>query len=308
MEIYRYPGPWWVCSLALVCFLAIYPARASASPDTSAAITVTTSQGKKVEPGDAWTALAQADVVYLGETHSNPQDHQAQLTILQTLHQQRSRLAIGMEMFQRPYQNIVDRYLAGEITEAQLQELSQYRQRWGFPWELYAPILRFAKENHLPVLALNTPTEVTRKVARQGPESLTWVDRRFIPPLSSLDTGNGAYRARIQTVFEQIHQGRSHSSNFENFFLAQVLWDETMAEGISQFLQRQPGTQVVVLAGKGHIFYGDGIPSRVQRRWLQSHQRPLKQSLVLLNPPADLLESLGGGESRPVADYLWYGP
>ncbi|MBR8837653.1 MAG: ChaN family lipoprotein [Stigonema ocellatum SAG 48.90 = DSM 106950] len=211
--------------------------------------------------------LAKANVVYLGETHDSPEDHQNQLKIIQALYQTHPKIAIAMEMFQRPYQDVVNQYLAGKLTEQELLEKSEYKKRWGFPWENYAPILRFAKDKKLPVLALNTPSEITRKVARQGLESLTPSEKQFIPPLSEIRTDNKEYRQQMLTIFQQ-HRAVSHSNSadFERFFLAQVLWDETMAEGIANFVKAHPDDQVVVLAGLGHIIHGYGIPSRVARR------------------------------------------
>jgi uncharacterized iron-regulated protein len=243
--------------------------------------------------------LVKANVVYLGETHNSPEDHKAQLEILQALHQQNPKIAIAMEMFQRPFQDVLDQYLAGKITQAQLVEQSEYDKRWGFPWEYYAPILRLAKVNQLPVLALNTPTEVTRKVARSGLESLTTDERQYIPPFSEIRTDNADYRKMAQEVYEQHHQaGHGNSTSFERFFTAQVLWDETMAEKIAQFVKANPGYQVVVLAGKSHIVYGYGIPSRVARR-LNNNQ--LVQRSVLLGVSQ---EAQSAGE-KAIADYFW---
>ncbi|MBD0364184.1 MAG: ChaN family lipoprotein [Coleofasciculus sp. C3-bin4] len=243
--------------------------------------------------------LVKANVVYLGETHNSPEDHKAQLEILQALHQQNPKIAIAMEMFQRPFQDVLDQYLAGKITEAQFVEQSEYDKRWGFPWEYYAPILRLAKINQLPVLALNTPTELTRKVARSGLESLTTDERRYIPPFSEIRTDNADYRKMAQEVYEQHHQaGHGNSTSFERFFTAQVLWDETMAETIAQFVKANPGYQVVVLAGKSHIVYGYGIPSRVARR-LNNNQ--FVQRSVLLGVSQ---EAQSSGE-KAIADYFW---
>jgi len=246
--------------------------------------------------------LAQAQVVYLGETHDSLADHQAQLEILRQLHQQNPRLAIGLEMFQRPFQPVLDRYLAGEIDLDQVRRQTEYDRRWGFPWEYYAPILEFAQANDLPLIALNTPTEVTRKVAQQGLEQLSVEDLRYIPPLDQIRTDNAAYRALIRQAYESFHEGKGNSRDFERFFLAQVLWDETMADRVYQVLQKKPGYQVVVLAGQGHMLYGYGIPSRVARRW--SGAKPLIQRIVLLNPDASLQSPTGDA----IADYFWYSP
>ncbi|PSB35586.1 ChaN family lipoprotein [Stenomitos frigidus] len=241
--------------------------------------------------------LAQADVVYLGETHDRPADHQAQLEIIQALQQLRPELAIGMEMFQRPYQSVLNRYLAGALTEAELQTQSQYQNRWGYPWDFYAPILRFAQSHQLPVIALNTPTEITRKTARTGLKSLTLTERRFIPPPSAVVLGPQVYRDRLQKIYGA-HDG---SASLEQFFQAQVLWDETMAERIAQTLQQQPKRLVVVLVGQGHLLYGDGIPARVARRVQATRSRaPFTQISLLFNVEAPEIR-----RDRQIADYIW---
>ncbi|MGC1396457.1 MAG: ChaN family lipoprotein, partial [Coleofasciculaceae cyanobacterium] len=241
--------------------------------------------------------LFKANVVYLGETHDSLEDHKAQLQILQSLHQQNRKIAIAMEMFQRPYQNIIDQYLAGKITEAQLVEQTEYEQRWGFPWEYYAPILRFAKLHQLPVLALNTPNEVTRQVARNGLESLMPEQLKHIPPLTEIRTDNADYRKIALASYEQHSQaGQGNSTSFERFFTALVLWDETMAERIAQFVKDNPDYQVVVLAGKSHITYGYGIPSRVARRL----DDKLIQRSVLFAVPEN-----SSPNTIKAADYLW---
>ncbi len=253
---------------------------------------------KKVvdSPKEILPQLARADVVYLGETHDNPKDHQTQLEIIQEL-RRNSKIAIAMEMFQRPYQGVLDSYLAGQLSEQELLEQSEYKQRWGFPWEYYAPILRFAQEKQLPVLALNTPTEVTRQVTREGLASLTPKQRSFIPPFSEIRTDNTEYRQMMLRIFKQHQHGSHGSADFERFFLAQVLWDETMAEKIAQFLQANPDYQVVVLVGQGHIVYGYGIPSRVARRMQDKH---LVQRSVLLSPPEDVADT-----TKPIADFVF---
>jgi uncharacterized iron-regulated protein len=109
-----------------------------------------------------------ANVIYLGETHDQLADHQAQLKIVQALQREKPRMAITLEMFQRPYQFALDRYLSGTLSESELLTQTEYQKRWGFDWRFYAPIFRFAKAKSLPLLALNTPTEMTRKVARSG--------------------------------------------------------------------------------------------------------------------------------------------
>ncbi|PSB33994.1 ChaN family lipoprotein [Chlorogloea sp. CCALA 695] len=242
--------------------------------------------------------LALAKVVYLGETHDNAEDHRLQLEIVQQLYKKNSKLAISLEMFQRPYQGVVNDYLAGKIDEQELLDKTEYKQRWGYPWEYYAPIVQFAKAKKLPILALNTPTEITRLVAKNGLERLTPAQSKFIPPLAEIHTDNAEYRQLMLGIFQQ-HQAeaKGNSSGFEKFFQAQVLWDETMAEGIAEFIQANPGYQVVVLVGQGHIVYNYGIPSRVARRVKRLNQRS-----VLLS--TDLDEKTE--RNAPIADFIFW--
>jgi uncharacterized iron-regulated protein len=237
--------------------------------------------------------LKQTDIIYLAESHDDPAAHHAQLAIIQALHHNNRPVAIAMEMFQRPFQPVLDRYLAGDISEAQLREQSEYERRWGFDWEFYAPILRFAQSHNIPVIAANTPTEVSRQVSRNGLESLTEADRRYIPPPEEIRIEPPAYREYLQQIYTS-HAGHGNSLDVERFILAQVLWDETMADAIARFWLEHPDTQIVVLAGKGHILYDYGIPSRVARR-LENHDFTQK-SVWLGEFPTDV---------PPPADYAW---
>ena len=281
-----------LCALSLSIFLLCSSAAAASTTANPQPQQTYTNQ-------EILQQLVKAKVVYLGETHDSAEDHQAQLKIVREMQRQNRKIAIAMEMFQRPFQSAIDNYLAGKLTQEQLVEQTEYDRRWRFPWESYAPILQFAKENQLPVLALNTPSEVTRKVASQGLESLTAEEKKHIPPISEIRTDNAEYRQMLLEVYQQ-HQkaAQGNSTAFERFLQAQVLWDETRAEKIAEFVKANPDYQVVVLAGKGHIIYGYGIPSRVERRLGVGN---VKVRSVLFNsrenPPLSA--------DRPIADFVW---
>jgi uncharacterized iron-regulated protein len=247
--------------------------------------------------------LTKAQIIYLGEQHDRLADHQAQLAIIQHLHensqQTGGKIAIALEMFQKPYQQAINDYLAGKISETELIAKTEYETRWGYEWEYYAPILRYAKKFQIPVIALNVPTEITRKVARAGLDSLTEAEKKIIPPADQIKTDNEQYRQILLEVYKQHAENeQGHSANFQRFVLAQVLWDETMAEAIAQFHAKNSDHQIVVLAGAGHIIYNYGIPDRVQRRLGED----VKQKSVLFQPVND--QSLIN--DKEIADYIWW--
>ena len=60
-----------------------------------------------------------------------------------------------MEMFQQPFQRYLDEYVAGSIDEQTMLRATEYYRRWRMDFRHYAPILRYAREHGLPVIALN---------------------------------------------------------------------------------------------------------------------------------------------------------
>ena len=267
-------------------------------PTRAAPATTQSQKGFTPSQQQIITELQTANVVYLGETHDRESDRQQQLAIIQALLQHNPQLAIGMEMFQRPAQPLLDRYLAGTITAAELRQQSEFDTRWGYKWESYAPILEFAKAHRLPVIALNTPTEITRKAAKKGLESLTTSELQSIPPVAQIDRSNLEYRGMILASYQQ-HAGMVSiaSKSFDRFYTAQLLWDETMAERVANFVEQHPQHQTIVIAGSSHIIYGYGIPDRVKRRLANPK---ISQKTVLLS------YDINFNQSSP-ADFVWEG-
>lgn len=207
-------------------------------------------------------AIAGKRVVFVGESHDRYEDHLNQLAVIEGLHAQGHDLAIGMEFFQQPFQAQVDAFIAGEIDEPEFLRGTEYFDRWRYDYRLYRPILRFAREHRLPVIALNLEAELTSKVGKGGLEGLTPEERARIPEQMDLD--DPTYRERVMAVFE-MHPNEG-GQDFENFLLVQLLWDEGMADRAARYLAEHPEKTLVVLAGAGHVEYGQGIPKRLLRR------------------------------------------
>ena len=233
-------------------------------------------------------ALATKRVVFVGEVHDRLDHHINQLEIIEGLHARNDDLVIGMEFFQQPFQRYLDEYIAGTLDEREMLRKTEYYQRWRFDFRLYAPILRYAREQGIPLLALNIPAEITGKVARGGLSSLSESERAQIP--ADLDRTDAAYRERLKAVFDQHPRGTAAS--FDNFLDAQLLWDEGMAERAARYLQEHPSRSMVVLAGEAHLAYRSGIPERLARRL------PVDYAVVL--------QYRGGPLEPNVADYMLF--
>ncbi|HET8700674.1 MAG TPA: ChaN family lipoprotein [Nitrococcus sp.] len=238
-------------------------------------------------------------VVFVGEFHPQLEDHLIQLAVIRYLAEQRDRpLAIGVEWFQQPFQGVLDRYLAGTIDVRELLRESEYYDRWGYDFRLYAPILRFARAHHIPVIALNVPAELTQAAAKEDLDKLAPDLRKWIP--DEIDRTNAAYKHRLERVYRS--HGEHNQVNFERFYTVQLLWDEGMAQRAARYLDAHPDTRMVILAGSGHLAYGSGIPDRLRRRTgingailLPGWDEPLKPGLAdyLLLPATQKLPKPG---------------
>ncbi|MCJ7482690.1 MAG: ChaN family lipoprotein, partial [Thermodesulfovibrionales bacterium] len=222
---------------------------------------LTIQPGKLTKLEDDFDNILNKTVIYAGERHMNYEDHQTQLKIIMNLHERGHKFAIGMEMFQRPFQKDINDYLSGALSEKEFLKRTQYFKRWQFDYNLYQEIIEYAKAKRIPIIALNLWTEIVKKVSTDGLDSLTDIERAELP--DSMDMSDEEYRNRLDEVFRQ-HKSRENKT-FENFYQAQILWDETMARSIDEFLRKNPGYQMIVLAGAGHIMYGSGIPKRAYR-------------------------------------------
>lgn len=218
-------------------------------------------QGKTLPFSTLMETLAQNRVVFVGEIHDRYDHHLHQLAVLQGLHQRNPKLAIGVEWFQQSFQPVLNDYLAGKLTEVEFLRRSEYFERWGYDYRQLRPILEYAKANRLPVLALNAPVELTRKVSQGGLEALSKAERAQLPP--TINPADAAYQARLRKVFEAHSQD---PQQFERFMLVQRIWDETMAHNVARYLTLHPEHQMVVFAGVGHISDGAGIPADLARQ------------------------------------------
>jgi uncharacterized iron-regulated protein len=209
--------------------------------------------------------LATKRVVFIGEIHDRYDHHLNQLEIIRRLHELDPALAIGVEYFQQPFQPQVDDYIAGRIPENEFLRATEYYKRWGYDYRLYAPIFRYAREQRIPVRALDVPTALTSAVSKVGVAGLSEDQREYLP--REIKPPDEAYESRLRAVFET-HPG---SADFSRFVEVQTLRDEGMAESAAAYLIADAGRRLVILAGAGHVAFGSGIPTGLERRTNATH-------------------------------------
>ncbi len=217
--------------------------------------------------------LEPSPVIFMGETHDQIEHHHSQVKILQGLIEKNRDVVVGMEMFERSQQPILDQWTEGKLTEEEFLKEVKWETTWGIDYNLYKGILDEAKTRRLKVLCLNIERELVRKVGQQGITGLSPEDRAKLPEMDLSDKEHRHYMASIY----KSHQAGS-AKDFENFYQAQCLWDEAMAETLFRFLQSAEGRNktVLVIVGSGHVAFDFGIPKRLYRR------TPLRYETIIL--------------------------
>ena len=219
-----------------------------------------------LSPEEAARRLRDYDVVFFGEYHGHPGIHLAQMELLAALHRQNPDLTLSLEQFERDTQPVVDQYLAGEIGEALLIEQGR---AWSNYSSSYRPMVEYARQNRLPVIAANAPEPMVICVGREGLAILDRYpsdSRQYVA--ASVDTSEGAYRDRF---FRFMHYDKAHgkagdNGRIERSFEAQALRDDTMAESIARHLDSHPERKVLHLNGNFHSEDFLGTVERLQKR------------------------------------------
>jgi len=226
-------------------------------------------------------------VIYVGEMHTNPEDHKIQLEVIQALLQKFPDLAVGMEMFDHSYQDVLDQWSAGKLDQKDLIQKAHWYANWRYDFSLYQDILVFIKKNRIRLVGLNIPRHIPPKIKEGGIESLRDDEKKHLP--QQIDLTNSAHRDYVQPVFERHRPYFKGKVEFENFYAAQAVWEDAMAEAIAENLKNDV---MVVLAGNGHIQFKYGIPDRAFKR--------TGAAFTTIYPAST------GAEVEPdIADYIW---
>lgn len=257
-------------------------------------------QGNPAAFQDVIEAAAEVDAVFIGEAHGDPAAHHLEKKILTALYDRYGSapekdvtenrperplerpmerpILLSMEMFERDVQVILDEYLQDLITERHFLAGTRPWPRYRLD---YRPLVEFAKEKGVPVIAANAPRRYVNRVSRLGPESLTalsdtaksWLPRLPYPPASP------EYRQKFMEFWRETMA--DEPLVFENLLSAQSLWDAAMGHAAAQALIADPGALVVNINGKFHSEKNLGAPEKLL------HYRPGTKILTITVHPAE---------------------
>jgi uncharacterized iron-regulated protein len=215
--------------------------------------------------------LAKFDVVFYGESHGHDGVHLQEMKVLAALVQRDPHWILSLEQFERDVQSVLDEYLAGRVGENALIDKGR---AWNNYASSYRPLVLFAKEHHLPVIAAEAPGWAISCIGQAGtevldkftPEERSWVAK-------DLHADDGAYRDKFMKFMggSPSHGDAGEGSpaataRAQRSFAAQAARDDTMAESIEDALRQHPGYKLLHVTGSFHAASFLGTVERLRLR------------------------------------------
>jgi uncharacterized iron-regulated protein len=268
-----------------------------------------TGGGQPAAMEDVVAAMSAVDVVFIGEEHTDSVAHRLEALLLEETHRQYAGsrpVSLSLEMFSRDVQYIVDEYLQGLITE---EHFMGSANPWDNYEEAYRPLVEYAREHGLPLLASNAPRRYVNLVARLGPTSLNILSleaKATLPPLPYRGP-SAAYQEKWNRLMTgephpQTPSDTSHHAaagpGISNMLYAQVLWDAAMAYSIAEHLAGNPNVLVLHVTGSFHVEERTGTPEQL------AGYRPGTRILTILIRPADDPAHFGAEELTGLGDFI----
>jgi uncharacterized iron-regulated protein len=245
--------------------------------------------GRPLHFADVLRRSREADVVLFGEQHGDAVCNQLEAQLLHALVRADRPVILALEFFEADGQAAVDAYLNGRIDEAEFVE--QARQRSSY-LGTHRPLVELSRAARVPVVAANAPRRLVHAYRQSGLSyagyraGLDAKERGWLPTRS--DYLPGPYRERFAAVMR--HHGpttrpasqpasapapalpttapvsQPARPRWEQFYKAQLLWDDAMAESVANVRDRFPTHRVLLIVGSFHVAHDGGTKLKLRRR------------------------------------------
>lgn len=210
-----------------------------------------------------YQSLPREGFILLGEHHANTAHHQWQLKLIKQLRKQQNKLVLGLEMLPRSSQSALDKWIAGNLTKDEFIKASGWLEYWSFNFEDYYPILDYARQNKIPLIALNVSHQLLQGIKQVGWDA--------VPENHREGVGNPAkplknYVRKLAKSFTRHGKPGEPVDKiaFLHFLQQQLTWDRAMAEALSKASMQHSDSLVIALMGSWHIIDKEGVPHQMK--------------------------------------------
>ncbi|ACN15683.1 hypothetical protein HRM2_25890 [Desulforapulum autotrophicum HRM2] len=278
---------------------------------------INTATGEILEMDTLVDDLLQADVIYLGEKHDNPEHHRLQRRIIQALIAKGKHPQLGFEFFSTGdtplLLDFVDSHRAkhSDVVEKKVGTMLRKQLGWDTKsdalWSYYLELVCLAKKEALVAAGLDLSDAQKRRITRKGWDKLTKIEKQSIFS-THLDDKN--YQDYMYDLFAKVHCGMKNPRMQSRLFDTWVARNDTMAHTITELHDTQPDRPVVVIIGGGHTEHNLGVVDRV--RHLKPGISQVNVGFVEItrtpSPVHDYLAplELEGYAPSPAHDYIWF--
>lgn len=214
-------------------------------------------QQKRISLEELVIAVKDIDVLFFGEEHNDSIGHKLEFELFKKLDAAYPGTALTMEMFHTDIQPVINEYLSGLISE---KNFIKEARAWN-NYKDYRPMIEYAKEHQLKVIAGNAATRYSNAVTRSGLDilkSFPATSKIFLPPLP-IDTATGKYQAKFTETLG------GHDMGSMKIYQTQNLWDASMSWSIASYLKANRGRKVLQLNGRFHSDEKLGTYAKLKR-------------------------------------------
>ncbi len=235
----------------LALFFIILMSNLIAAQISESSSRIYDAQGNPATMEQIINAAGNSDVIFLGENHDDATAHYLQLEIFRKNFEKYGKtrkIALSMEMFERDVQTVLNEYLKDLITEKKFTDDSR-------PWNNYKtdyrPLVEYAKQNQLDVIAANAPRRYVNMVSRNGRDALGLLSpeaKKWLAPLPYAQSSD-AYTKKFTALMGGMP---SNTQSVSKILESQTLWDATMAFSMAEYLKNNKNALIVQLNGSFH--------------------------------------------------------
>lgn len=221
-----------------------------------------TKTGEQLTLTELADRIIKTNVLFWGEEHNDSIGHILELKMLKMLHERYDeKLVLSLEMFETDCQVLLDEYLSGFINK---EKLIKDARAWN-NYEDYSPLVDYAKEHKLSVIAANSPRRYNNLMSKRGPKSLDSLganSKALIAKLPIYAPKTGDYYKKFVGIM-----GGENNIHSPNMFASQCLWDATMAKSIEQAISNNKKDGLVMhICGRFHSDEYLGTVAQLQRK------------------------------------------